>query len=99
MVVPLTVQLQNITQRPRYDNLWERYTSTVTYLVDESRFLQEVLVYHGSLDHSMSVEVDVNVLSKSTRVVVAIRLCISKGCEHQHKSSGSFEATDEGATV
>ena len=37
----------------------------VRVLMDNPRFLQQILVYLGSLDDPVVVEVDVNVLSKS----------------------------------
>ena len=55
------------------------YSAVHSDLVDEARFLQQVLVNHGSLYHSLSAEMDVNVLAKSAGVVVAVRLGISKG--------------------
>ena len=51
------------------------------YLIDKSRFLQQVLLDHCSLNHTMCVEVDVDVLAKSTRVVISIRFGIPKCCE------------------
>lgn len=48
-------------------------------LVDKPGLLQEVLLYHGTLNYSSGVEVDVNVLAKSTGVVVTVGLGITKG--------------------
>lgn len=50
------------------------------HLVDKARLFQQVLVDHRSLYHSSSVEMDINVLSEPTGIVVSIGLCISKGC-------------------
>lgn len=48
-------------------------------LVDKPGLLQEVLLYHGTFNDSSGVEVDVNVLAKSTGVVIAVGLGITKG--------------------
>ena len=50
------------------------------HLVDKARFFQQVLVNHRSLYRSSSVEMNINVFSKPTGIVVSIGLCISKGC-------------------
>ena len=54
--------------------------TTPTHLVDNPRLLQEVLFNHGTLDDTIGRKVNINVLAKTTRVVVPLRLCITKGC-------------------
>ena len=58
---------------------WLSHT-TPTHLVDNPWLLQEVLFNHGTLDDTIGRKVNVNVLAKTTRVVVALRFCITKGC-------------------
>ena len=60
-------------------------THTHTHLVNNPRFLQEVLLDHGTLDDTIGCKVDVNVLAKTTRVVITFCLCITKGCGRQRQ--------------
>ena len=50
-------------------------------LIDKPGLLQEVLLYHGTLNDTSGVEVDVNVLAKPTGVVITVGLGITKGCK------------------
>lgn len=50
-----------------------------SHLSTHSRLLQQVLLYLGSFDGSSLVEVDVDVFSKATGVVVTDRLGVAKG--------------------
>lgn len=49
------------------------------YLSTDSGFLQQVLLYLGSLYGSSLVEMDVNVFPKTRRVVVADGFSVAKG--------------------
>ena len=49
-------------------------------LAHNTRFLQEVLLYAGTLNHTLLIEVNVDVLAKTARVVIADCLGIAKGC-------------------
>lgn len=50
-----------------------------THLVDNSGLLQEILLNLGSLNGSLMIKVDVDVLPKSTGIVISDGFGISKG--------------------
>ena len=50
-------------------------------LSDDAGLLQEVLLNQGSLDDTVLVEVHINVLSETRRVVVTDRLGVSESWE------------------
>ena len=52
--------------------------SLIWVLMNYSRFLKQILVNLGSLNDSILVEVDVDVLSKSRRVVISHSLCVAE---------------------
>ena len=52
--------------------------SLLRHLINDTGFLQKILFNLSSLDGSVSIKVDVNVLSKSGRVVIANGLGISE---------------------
>ena len=54
-------------------------------LVDDTRLLEQVLFYLSALYHTFLVEVDVNILAESTRIVIPDRLGITKGWKLSRK--------------
>lgn len=51
-----------------------------SYLPADSGLLQKEVLDAGALDHPARVEMDVNVLPKTARVVIADGLGVAKGC-------------------
>ena len=51
----------------------------VGVLMNDPRLFQKILLHLGSLNHARLVEVNVDVLSKSRRIIIADSFGISKG--------------------
>ena len=58
-------------------------------LVDQTRFLQQILLNLGTLDDSSVSEVDVNVLAKTGGVVVADGFGIAKSCGRRNHNKST----------
>lgn len=56
-----------------------------SYLPTDSGFLQQVLLYLGSLYCSSLVEMNIDVLPKTRRIVIADCFSISKSCGRKHR--------------
>ena len=75
LVILTTVKLLKSLKFEQVDKCYH----FVPYLSTNSGFLQQVLLYLGSLYGSSLVEMDVDVFSKTRRVVVADCFSVAKG--------------------
>ncbi len=55
--------------------------SFVPRLRNDSRFLQQILLDFGALDDALVIEVDVDVLSESGRIIVSNRFRVTESCK------------------
>lgn len=57
--------------------------SSYLSLAYDARLFQQILIYFRAFYHSLLIKVNVYIFSKSTRVIVAYGLCISKSYTRQ----------------
>lgn len=52
--------------------------TTIGHLINNTWFLKKVLLYHCSLNVTIIVKMNINILSESTRVIISTSLGITK---------------------